>query len=57
MLGNLLFGAERLTKDIDFDKYKYTGYVIEFNIPKSFLSCGSSEFNKNFITFGENVSS
>ena len=29
--GNSLFGAIKLTKNADFDKYKYSGYGIGFD--------------------------
>ena len=35
-LGNSLSGAIRLTKNADFDKYKYSGYDIGFNSYRSF---------------------
>ena len=31
-LGNCLFGSVKLTKNVDPDKYVYTGYGIEFDL-------------------------
>ena len=31
MLVNCLYGSVKLTKNVDLDKYKYTGYVIGFH--------------------------
>ena len=36
-LENCLFGAVRLTKNADIDKYKYTGYGIGFDAKGTFL--------------------
>ena len=36
-LGNCLFGSVKLTKNADLDKYKYTGYSIEFDYHSEFL--------------------
>ena len=36
-LGNCLFGSEKLTKNADPDKYKYTGYGIGFASRSEFL--------------------
>ena len=30
-LGNCLFGSVKITKNIDLDKYKYSGYGIGFD--------------------------
>ena len=37
LLGNSLFGAVKLTKNADPDKYKYSGYGIGFDARGSFL--------------------
>ena len=40
--GSFLFGAVKLTKNADFDKYRYSEYAIEFDAHRSFfLSNGS----------------
>ena len=49
-LGNSLFGAVKLTKNADFDKYKYSGYIIIF------LLSDDSRFSKNVIKFGADTS-
>ena len=46
-LENCLFGAVKLTKNSDIDKYKYTGYGIGFDSKGSFLFPDGS--------FGQNV--
>ena len=35
--GNCLFGSVKLTKNVDLDKYKYTGYCIGFYCCLEFL--------------------
>ena len=37
LLGNSLFGAVKLTKNADPDKYEYSGYGIGFDTGGSFL--------------------
>ena len=46
-----LFGAVKLTKDVDADKYQYSGYEIGFDKRGSF-SLPSSGFSQNVIIFG-----
>ena len=53
---NYLFGAVKLTKNADIDKYKYSGYGIEFDSKGSF-SDPSGGFGKNVIIFGADMSS
>ena len=36
-LENSLFGAVKLTKIADFDKYKYSGYGIGFDVQESLV--------------------
>ena len=49
-LGDCLFGALKLTKDFDPDKYGYGGYGIKFNARSQFwLNCESGE---NVLIFG-----
>ena len=51
-----LFGAVKLTKNADIDKYKYSGYGIGFDLRGTF-SHPSGGFGKNFIIFGADMSS
>ena len=50
-----MFGAVKLTKHVDIDQYKYSGYGIEFDT-KGFFSIGD-EFGRNVIIFGVDMSS
>ena len=52
-LGKALFGAFKLTKSADFDKYKYSGYGTEFNARGSFLLSNGSGFGKNVCCWYE----
>ena len=54
-LENCLFGAVKLTKHVDTDLYKYSGYGIEFD-RKAFFSVGN-EVGRNVIIFGVDMSS
>ena len=56
MLRNSLFGAVKLTKNADFDKYKYSGYGIGFYAYGTFSLSDSSGFRKNVI-FGADMGS
>ena len=49
-----MFGAVKLTKHVDIDLYKYSGYGIGFD-KKGFFSTGD-EVGKNVITFGVDMS-
>ena len=51
-----LFGAINLTKNADFDKCKYSGFGIGFDIHESFSFPGGG-FGCNVINFGVDVSS
>ena len=51
-----LFGAAKLTKNDDIDKYKYSGYGTGFDSRGSF-SHPSGEFGKNVVIFGADMSS
>ena len=55
-LKNSLFGAVRLTKNADIDKYGYSGYGIKFDRKSSFSfpACG---FSQNVLNFGADTSS
>ena len=55
-LGNCLFGSVKLTKNADLDKYKYTGYSIQFD-SRSVFSFTDGSFGKNIIFFGAIMSS
>ena len=55
-LENCLFGAVKLTKNVDIEKYKYTGYGIGFDSGGSFLFPDSS-FGQNVTIFGADMSS
>ena len=48
---NALFGAVKLTKNPDIDKYKYSGYGIRFD-GHGFFSHPSGGTGKNIIIFG-----
>ena len=52
---NCLFGAVSLTKHVDIDQYKYSGYGIEFD-RKGEFSFGNG-FGRNCIIFGADMSS
>ena len=54
-LENCLFGAVKLTKHIDVDQYKYSGYSIEFD-REGFFSIGD-EVGRNVIILGADMSS
>ena len=55
-LGNCLFGSVKLIKNANLDKYKYTGYGIEFDSRSEFLFTDGS-YGKNVIIFGADMSS
>ena len=55
-IGNSLFGAVKLTKIADFDKYRYSKYGIEFNAHRSFFLSDSGDFGQTLIMFGANMS-
>ena len=54
-LENCLFGAVKLTKHVDVDQYKYSGYGIGFDRKGSY-SIGN-EIGRNVIIFGVDMSS
>ena len=54
-LENCLFGADKLTKNSDIDKYKYSGYGNGFDRRGKF-SFGNG-FGQNVIIFGADMSS
>ena len=51
-----MFGAAKLTKNADPNKYKYSGYDIGFDSRSEFLLPDSS-MDKNVIIFGVDMSS
>ena len=56
-LGSSLFGAVKLIKNSDPDKYKYSGYGIGFDARARFYLSNGSGFGKNVIIFGTDMSS
>ena len=54
-LRNSLFGAVKLVKNADIDKYKYYGYGIGFDTKGTF-SFPNGRFGKNVIMFGVDMS-
>ena len=52
---NCLFGAVTLTKNVDIEKYKYSGYGIGFDRRSSF-SFSSGGFGQNVLIFGADMS-
>ena len=52
---NCLFGAVTLTKNADFEKYKYSGYGIGFDRRSCFSFTGSG-FGQNVLIFGADMS-
>ena len=55
-LGNSFFRAVKLTKNDDFDKHKYSGYGIGFDMHGRFSLSIRSGFDKNIIIFGADMS-
>ena len=51
---NCLFGAVKLTKNVDIDLYKYSGYSIRFH--RKILFSVYDEVGRNVITFGVDMS-
>ena len=51
-----LFGYVKLTKNVDLDKYKCTGFSIGFD-SRSEFSFTDGSMGKNVIIFGADVSS
>ena len=54
-LENCLFGAVSLTKNVDIDEYKYSGYGIGFDRKRTFSV--DSGFGRKCIIFGVDMSS
>ena len=55
VIENSLFGAIKLTKNADIDKYKYSGYGTGFYRRGTFSVPGG--YGKNLIIFGVDMSS
>ena len=55
-LKNSLFGAVTLTKNVEIEKYKYSGYGIGFDRRSSFSFPGGG-FAQNVLIFGVDMSS
>ena len=55
-LENCLFGAVTLTKNVNIDKYGYSGYGIGFDGRSSFSVSGGG-FGQNVLIFGADMSS
>ena len=53
---NCLFGAVTLTKNVDIDKYRYSGYGTGFDRRESFSFSGGG-FGQNVIIFGADMNS
>ena len=56
-LTNALFGAVKLTKNLDIDKYKYSGYGIGFDGKGFYLHPSGNGTGRNVIIFGADMSS
>ena len=53
---NCLFGAVKLNKNVDSDKYSYSGYGIGFDSGLTFSLSDGGKFGKNLLIFGVNNS-
>ena len=53
-LDNCLFGAVKLAKNADIDKYKYSGYGIGFDAKGAF-SFPTGRIGQNIIIFGADI--
>ena len=51
-----MFGAVKLTKNANHNKYSYSGYGIEFD-SRSLFSIPNFDWDKNVIIFGVDMSS
>ena len=54
LLGNSLFGAVKLMKNADIDKYKYSGYGTGFDMEGTFRFSAIG-FGRNVIIFGADM--
>ena len=57
VLEDCLFGAVKITKNADIDKYKYCRYGIGFDSKGTFSHPSGSSFGQNVIMFGAEMSS
>ena len=55
-LKDCLFGAVKLTKNADVDKYKYSSYGVRFDSQSAF-SLSNSSIRKNVLNFRADMSS
>ena len=55
-VNNCLFESLRRMKNVDLDKYKYSGYSIAFDSSSKFLFT-DERLGKNVIIFGADISS
>ena len=55
-LGNSIFGVVKLVKNVDIDKYKYSGYGTGFDMKETF-TFPTGGLGKNVIIFGVDMSS
>ena len=55
-LGNCLFVTVKLTKSVDLDKYKHSGYDVGLDLRSNFLLPDGS-YGKNVIVFGADITS
>ena len=55
-LDDYLFGLVKFTKNVDPDKYGYSGYGIRFDVRSQF-SLAIGEWDKNVVIFGMKNSS
>ena len=51
-LRNSLFRAVKLTRNVDFDKYKHSGYPTGFDVRGSFSLLTGRGFSRNVIMLG-----
>ena len=56
-LGISIFATVKLIKNVNFNKYKYSGYGIGFDASGSFSLSKGTEFGENVIIFGADMSS
>ena len=52
-----MFGAVKLTKNVDLHKYKYFGYDTGFDVNRNFSLSNGCGFGINFIIFDVDISS
>ena len=52
-----MFGAVKLTKNSDIDKYQYSGYGLGFDSKGTFSHPDGTSFGQNVIIFGADMKS